>query len=185
MEFRKVRADITKEISDARKKLRHMGNVRHDDNEGSRDIERSLADVSDVSMHVDSASRELGENPFELLFFLPDMHEETNDVVSSQPDMQKDTNDVLFPLPKAHPLTPMNTFSAFLPKQRACVLQQRALLLGQRSFVLKQRAFVLSPARAADNDDAVQRTAEAGGKHMARQPETCDPRILRRGRLTG
>ena len=74
-------ADITKEISDAGKKLPHMGKVQHDDNAASRDIEKSLAHVTDALMQVDPATRMLRENPFELLSYPPDMHEGINDVV--------------------------------------------------------------------------------------------------------
>src|SRR5579859_29885 len=110
MQVENVRADITKGISDAGKKLPHrgkklphMGNVPHDDNPASPDIEKSLAHVRDVLMHVNSASRELGEDPFELLFSLPDMHEENLDVLFSRPDMHEGRNDVVFFLREVHP----------------------------------------------------------------------------------
>ena len=119
-----------------------MGKVPHDDNEASRDIEKSPAHVIDVLMHVDSATRHLGANPFELLFFLPDMHQEKKYVVYSPPDLQEEKNDVPFFLLEVHPLALLHTSSA---------------------FVLKRRTFVHNPARAVDNDNTAQFAEMAPG----------------------
>jgi len=100
MQLENVCADITRGISDIGKKLPHIEKVPHVDNEASRDIEKNLA-------HVDSVSRELRENPFELLFSPLDMHEEKKDVLFSHPDM--------------HPPSIVYTFSAFVPKQGALI----------------------------------------------------------------
>ena len=165
MQVENVFPDITKEISDIGKKLLYIGNDPHDDNEGSRDIENSPAHVIDVPMHVDSATREIGENPFELLFFLPDMQEEKNDVLSSQPDMHEEKIDVVSSLREVHPPAIVDTFSA---------------------FVLKRRAFDSNPAQVVDNDGTLQRTKNAGEiAGIAAHPETCDACMLKSAHLTG
>ena len=98
MQSENVCADITKGISDIGKKLPYIEKFPHEDNEASRDIEKNL-------VHVDSASCESRENPFELLFSPHDMHEEKKDVLFSLPDM--------------HPPAIVHTLSAFVLKQRA------------------------------------------------------------------
>ena len=110
MQFKNVCADITKGISDIGKKLLHIEKVPHEDNEASRDIEKNL-------VHVDSASRELSEDPFEHLFSLHDMHQEKKDVV--------------FSIPEVHPPSILYTFSAFVQKKQALVLKQRLFVLHQ------------------------------------------------------
>src|SRR5579863_4129187 len=100
MQFKNVCADISGKISDVEKKLAHIKKVPHEDNEASRDVEKIL-------MHVDSATRVLRENPFELLFSSGDMHEEKNNVVFSTPEVD--------------PAAMVHTFSAFVLKQRAFV----------------------------------------------------------------
>jgi hypothetical protein len=100
MQLENVCADVTRGICDVEKKLLHIGNVPHEDNEASPDIQKVL-------MHVDPATRELRKNPFELLFSPPDMHEEKKDVV--------------FSLREAHPPSILHTFSAFVLKLRTSV----------------------------------------------------------------
>jgi hypothetical protein len=79
--------------------------------------------------------------------------------------MHEEKSEDAFPVGNVHPPAILHTFSAFIPMRRAPVH---------------------NPASAVDNDDTVQRTAEAGrGELMARHPETCDARILRSVRLTG
>jgi hypothetical protein len=147
MQFKNDCADVMRGISDVEKNLRHIEKVPHEDNEASPDVEKILT-------HVDSASRELRKNPFDLLFSCADMHEEQKDVLFSPGDMHEEKHDVFFSLPEVHPSAMLHTFSAFVLKQRA--------------FVLKLRTTEHNPASAVDNDDAVQHTALAGREVMAR-----------------
>jgi hypothetical protein len=175
MHFKNVCADITRGVSEVEKKLVHIGKVPHEDNEASRDVEKILMCVSDVLMHVDLAARVLRENPFELLFFPPDMHEERKDVVFSLPEVHLPA--ILFTSPPfahdffpgvmhgqqgvdtlpfrvMHPSTFLRTFSPF-------VLKRRAFARTSAGFVHDDVPIVLPAAMDVENgregDDNVQK----------------------------